>query len=147
MENEIRVKRIGNHYLNTPKQESAFSAGYDLSAVDSTLIESGGIQLIKTGFAWAIPEGYVGIIKPRSGLASKHGIDVMAGVIDSDYRGEIMVLLVNRTPIFMDKPPVTLILGERIAQMIIIPVLHLDVVENTIDETERGDGGFGSTGK
>jgi dUTP pyrophosphatase len=144
MKFEIEVKRVGDHLLATPEQQSEHAAGFDLCAnVDKGIyIPVHGHSLIKTGFAWKIPVGFVGQIWPRSGLAMKHGIDVLAGVIDSDYRGELGVILINHgvANFFIER-------GDRIAQMLIIPVAHgicVPVLE--LDSTDRGTGGFGSTG-
>ena len=98
--------------------------------------------IIETGFAWHIWPGYVGMIRPRSGLAAKHGIDVLAGVIDSDYRGEVRAMLINH-----GAATVAIKAGDRIAQMVIQEYARMVPVE--VDEltgTERGSGGFGSTG-
>lgn len=138
----MNVKRIGNHDLPLPRQESMGAAGYDLRAVDGFTLWPGQRKLVGTGFAWAIPEGFMGIVRPRSGLARKHGLHIMAGLIDSDYRGELGVLLVN-----LGDHPVTLAAGDRIAQMVVSMCYqrHLTEVED-LDATERGAGGFGSSG-
>lgn len=107
------------------------------------ILEPGERKLFKTGISVNIPDFHYGRIAPRSGLAYKHGIDVMAGVIDNDYRGEIGVILINH-----GDEPFTIEHGDRIAQMIITPFTHAapEVVED-LDDTVRGSGGFGSTGK
>jgi len=105
-------------------------------------INPGERKLIKTGIAVTIPDGYYGRIAPRSGLALKHGIDVMAGVIDNDYRGEIGVILINH-----GEDPFTVTHGDRIAQMILTPYLTLKPEKyEELPETNRSTGGFGSTG-
>lgn len=105
----------------------------------------GGRVLVPTGLAMALPEGYEAQIRPRSGLALKHGITVLnaPGTIDSDYRGEVSVLLVN-----LGDQPVLIARGERIAQMVVAPVTRIAWREQvTLDETRRGAGGYGSTGR
>jgi dUTP pyrophosphatase len=134
-------------YARLPKRGSNDAAGYDLYSLikdDAITIWPEQRKLIKTGIAMEIPTGYVGIIKPRSGLALRHGIDVLAGVIDSDYRGEIGVLLQNED----DHAPVSIENAERIAQIIFVKHESPEVVEISSfdEETDRGDGGFGSTG-
>ena len=132
--------------LKLPSYETVGSAGMDIAACidDDVTIEPGDMALIPTGFALAIPMGYEVQVRPRSGLAIKHGITLInsPGTIDSDYRGEVKVGLINH-----GKKAVTFKRGDRIAQMIVAPVIQasFNVVES-LDETERGDGGFGSTG-
>ena len=138
------IKRIGKHTLPLPKRQTLGAAAYDLQASDNLVVGGGGEQaLIPTGFAWSIPRGYVGIVKDRSGLAVKKEINTHAGVIDSDYRGEIKVLIRNNGyyPFEVKK-------GDRIAQMLIVKHESFDLIEvSELDETERSSGGFGSTGK
>jgi dUTP pyrophosphatase len=118
-------------------------AGADLKASEDTVISSKGRCLVSTGISIAIPIGCVGLIWPRSGLAVKHGIDSGAGVVDSGYRGEIRVLLFNHSDVDFK-----VMKGDRIAQILIQKVENsLFVKVETLDETERGAGGFGSTGK
>ena len=119
------------------------AAGYDLMSVAETVVPSKGKALISTGIAMAIPVGNYGRIAPRSGLAAKNFIDVGAGVIDSDYRGEVKVLLFN----FSDTD-FKISKGDRIAQLIVEKYTRTDIeeVEGDLDATERGEGGFGSTG-
>ena len=117
-------------------------AAFDLEADEDTVVYGYSRKLISTGIRMAIPEGYCGIIKSRSGLAVKNSIEIGAGVIDAGYRGEIKVLLCNYgEDSFYVKP------GDRIAQLMIVPVpaVTLEVVED-LDETTRSDKGFGSTG-
>ncbi|MBQ6818139.1 MAG: dUTP diphosphatase [Clostridia bacterium] len=129
-----------------PTFGSEQAAGADLYALldEPATIQPGETLLIKTGVAMAIPDGYVGLIFARSGLASKRGLAPAnkVGVIDSDYRGELMVALHNHSA-----QPQTVEPKERIAQLAILPYLHptFEVAES-LDETKRGDGGFGSTG-
>jgi len=139
----MRMKRLVDN-LPAPQRESDGAAGYDLRAAvgGEIWINAGERKLVETGFIWEIPKGYVGLVRPRSGHAVKKGIDVMAGVIDSDYRGEVKVLLVNHS----DKA-VALTGGDRIAQMVVVPHYDAPVIEvDALDDTERGEGGFGSTG-
>ena len=121
---------------------SAHAAGYDLHSIEDSIVPARGKALIGTGLAFGIPEGNYGRIAPRSGLAAKHSIDVGAGVIDSDYRGEVKVLLFN----FSDTD-FKVVEGDRIAQMIITKYTMTALTEvKELDTTVRGDGGFGSTG-
>ena len=125
-----------------PSLGSVNAAGYDLNALEATTVPARGKVLVSTGLAFAIPVGNYGRIAPRSGLAAKHSIDVGAGVIDADYRGEVKVLLFN----FSDKN-FSIVPGDRIAQMIIEKYSPTELVEvEDLDGTERGAGGFGSTG-
>ena len=140
------VKRLNNN-ARVPAKGSEEAAGYDLYSDEHAEVSHGKITKVGTGIAVKIPKGYVGLIKPRSGLAAKHGVDTMAGVIDSDYRGEIHVLLTCH-----DSEPgsgLNIKPGERIAQLLIAPVCN-DFEPNEVsdfdDETQRGSNGFGSTG-
>lgn len=128
-----------------PKRASEDAIGVDLHALEDAVVMWGDVTKVRTGIAVAIPQGYYGRIAPRSGLAAKHGIDVLAGVIDADYRGEVSVILTNHLKwdhCFEIKA------GDRIAQLILEradkPVM---VVTDQLSDTERGAGGFGSTGK
>jgi dUTP pyrophosphatase len=134
--------------LMLPAYQSAHAAGLDLLAAvpeDSPMLISPGQRaLVPTGISVALPDGYEAQIRPRSGLASKHGITVLnaPGTIDADYRGEINVLLINH-----GDAPFAIRRGERIAQMVIASVLRAELVAtNSLSSTERGGGGFGSTG-
>lgn len=140
----IKVQRVGDHTHPLPARSSAEAAGYDLvySASAKVSIYPGAQAMLPTGYAWAIPYGMVGLIRPRSGLALQRGIDVQAGVIDADYRGQVGVILINHGHETVIIEP-----GQRIAQMVVLPCLLTDVSEvSDLDETERGAGGFGSTG-
>jgi len=133
--------------LDSPHYASTHAAGADLrAAIDEEIVlQSGEHALIPTGFAMALPAGYEAQVRPRSGLALKHGITVLnsPGTIDADYRGEVGVILINH-----GKHPFHIQHGDRIAQMIIAPVMQADWKEvETLDATERGTGGFGSSGK
>ena len=132
--------------LPLPRYMTDHSSGMDLpAAVDETIVlQPMERKLIPTGFAVKIPEGFEGQIRPRSGLASKTGVTVLntPGTIDSDYRGEVKVLLIN-----FGGEPVPIERGERIAQLVFAPVTKADVkVVETLSKTKRGDGGFGHTG-
>lgn len=123
------------------------SAGMDICAAitDDTVLNPGQITLLATGFAIELPPGYEAQIRPRSGLAVTHGIGLInsPGTIDADYRGEVMIAVIN-----LGQKPYTFQRGERIAQMVIHKVYQLRVEEvDSLNETERGTGGFGHTGK
>lgn len=138
----VEIVRLHDHAV-MPTQAKRSDAGYDLCAIEDDAIYPGCRTTFRTGIAVAIPEGYVGYIKPRSGLAAKHGIDVLAGVIDSGYRGEIGVVLYNtdRNQTFVVTP------GDRIAQLVIQPVMGVDFrLVGTLPASERLGSGFGSTG-
>jgi len=132
-----------------PQYHSDLAAGLDLSALlpegtEAVTIEPGRVFLARTGLAIAIPPGYEAQVRPRSGLASKSAITLpnAPGTIDADYRGEVMVPLIN-----LGREPYRLIHGTRIAQMVISPVARVSIAEvQTLDDTARGSGGFGSTG-
>ena len=132
--------------LELPGHATAGDAGVDLRAsVDMTLPAGGGRALVPTGISIAIPDGYAGFIQPRSGLAYKHGVTVLnsPGLIDSGYRGELKVLLVNTDP----SADFEVTRGERIAQLVIQAYEQVNFVEvETLPDSERGLGGFGSTG-
>ena len=143
----LRFVRLSHNLdLPLPSYETSGSAGMDLpAAIEETIVlESLERTAIPTGLQIAIPDGFEGQVRPRSGLAFRHGLTVTnaPGTIDSDYRGELKVLLVN-----LGKEPVTIERGMRIGQLVIAPVVQASVSEvATLDETERGTGGFGSTG-
>ncbi len=145
----IKIRRLRpwqDSDIPIPQYMTPRSAGMDIHAAIETscILDPGEILMVSTGFAMAIPEGFEGQIRPRSGLAAKHGIGIInsPGTIDSDYRGEIMIPLIN-----LSKKPFTLHRGDRVAQMIIQKVCQVkfDLVE-TLDETDRNTGGFGHTG-
>lgn len=135
--------------LPVPRVQTALSAGADLcAAVDAdapVVLRPGARALIPCGFAMALPAGYEAQVRPRSGLAAKHGVTVLnsPGTIDADYRGEVKVILVN-----LGQEDFVVTRGERVAQMVVAPVVQpaFAVVER-LDETQRGSGGFGSTGR
>jgi len=132
--------------LPLPSYESQAAAGMDLRAAvnESVTLQPGERLLVPAGFQMAIPKGYEAQIRPRSGLAYKHGITMLntPGTIDSDYRGEVKVLAINH-----GEEEFTISHGDRIAQMVIAPVSQAKIHEvQSLDETERSEGGFGSTG-
>jgi len=145
MKMQVKVLPHGEG-LALPRYETAGSAGMDLRAAveDPVVMAPGDRVAIPTGLCISVPEGYEGQVRPRSGLAIKQGLTVLnaPGTIDSDYRGEVKVLIIN-----LDGDHVAIGRGMRIAQLVIAPVtqVEFDVVED-LSETSRGDGGFGSTG-
>jgi len=137
----LKIKKI-NQNATIPKYAHEGDAGFDLSSVEDYSLNPGDKIIVKTGLQMEIPENYFGNIRNRSGLAAKYGIHVLAGVIDSHYRGEIGVVLIN-----LGKALYNITKGDRIAQMIIQGCESCEIEEvNEISETKRGDGGFGSTG-
>ncbi len=133
--------------LPLPAYARPGDAGIDLLArEDVTLVAAGGRALVPTGIAIALPEGYAGFVQPRSGLAFKHGVTCLntPGLIDSGYRGELKVCLINTDPIV----DFVVTRGERIAQLVVQAVEHVNFVEVAdLEESSRGDKGFGSTGR
>ena len=145
MKQQVKIKKL-NAKAMLPTYGSEYSAGADLYACmeETVTIQPGETVLIKTGLAMAIPEGYAGLIYSRSGLATKKGLAPAnkVGVVDADYRGEVMVPLHNHSRVAVEVEH-----GERIAQMVITPFLTAEyMLAEELDETERGEGGFGSTG-
>ncbi len=139
---KLQVKKLDPNAI-LPKKGSKEAAGYDMYALEDCVVLSKDKLLIKTGIAMAIPLGCYGRIAPRSGLACKKFIDVGAGVVDSDYRGEVRVLLFN-----FGKEDFKVSKGDRIAQLIIEKIANTELEEvEILEETKRGEGGFGSTGK
>ena len=142
---EVTVARLAHgRDLPLPSYASGGSAGLDIYAAAGPLSLAPGTRaLVATGLALALPEGFEGQIRPRSGLALKHGVTVLngPGTIDSDYRGEIGVLLVN-----LGESTFVVERGMRIAQLVIAPVGRARLVEGAVPPSERGVGGFGSTG-
>jgi dUTP pyrophosphatase len=143
----VRIKRAPHGQdLPLPLRMTELSAGFDLpAAVDEPLVVAPGeIRLVPCGFHMALPRGYEAQVRPRSGLASRHGITLVnsPGTIDADYRGEVRVPLIN-----LGREPFTVERGMRIAQMVVLPVPPVNFVEvEELDETDRGVGGFGHTG-
>lgn len=141
---DLKIKKLSENAV-IPSYGSASAAGADLySAEAEIVIKPGETKLVHTGLAMEIPEGYVGLIYARSGIATKRGLAPAnkVGVIDSDYRGEIMVSIYNHS-----SETQTIAAGERVAQIVITPYLTVNFVESEeLDDTLRGSGGFGSTG-
>ena len=143
---EIKLIRLTHGQgLPLPRYASEDAVGLDVSAAEELVLQPGQRHAVATGFAIEIPRGYEVQVRPRSGLAIKHGITCLntPGTIDSDYRGEVKVILVN-----LGQEPFDIRRGERIAQLVPAPVLRADFVEvGELAETARGEGGFGSTGR
>jgi dUTP pyrophosphatase len=143
---EIELKRLPHgDGLPLPARATEHAAGLDVVAAENLTLAPGQRHAVATGFAIAIPEGYEVQVRPRSGLALKHGITCLntPGTIDSDYRGELKVILAN-----LGSEPFDVRRGERIAQLVPAPVLQADLREVAeLSETSRGAGGFGSTGR
>lgn len=140
---EVKIKKLCVDAV-IPVYQTAESAGADLYSVEEAVIEANETKLLKTGLAMELPSGFVGLIYARSGLATKRGLAPAnkVGVIDSDYRGEIMVALHNHS-----QNTQTVAKGERIAQFVLAPVYQAEFeVVDSISDTQRGEGGFGSTG-
>ncbi len=143
---DIKLMRLAHgEGLPLPAYASDHAAGLDIVAAETLTLAPGARHAVATGFAIAIPEGYEVQVRPRSGLALKHGLAVVnsPGTIDSDYRGEIKVILAN-----LGDAPFEVVRGERIAQLVPAPVLRAAFREvEDLDSTARGAGGFGSTGR
>ena len=140
----VKFRRI-DPSAELPTYAHPGDAGMDIRSIEELTIEPGARALVHTGLVMVLPPGYEAQVRPRSGLAAKHGISVLnaPGTIDADYRGEVKVILVN-----LSNEPFVINPGERIAQMVVARYekVEWDQVE-VLDETERGEGGFGSTGK
>jgi dUTP pyrophosphatase len=141
----VRVKRLPNgEGLDLPVYATRGAAGMDVVSAEAVTIAPGGRHAVATGLAMAIPHGFEVQVRPRSGLALKHGISVpnAPGTIDSDYRGELKVILIN-----LGEAPFEIRRGDRVAQLVLAPVTRATWLEtDALDETARGEGGFGSTG-
>lgn len=143
---KINIKVVASGGAKLPLYKTSGAAGADICALlkEPLVIESGKSAMVPTGLFFEIPQGYEVQIRPRSGLAAKNGVTVLntPGTIDSDYRGEINVILIN-----LGDKPFTVNNGDRIAQMLLAPVIQADFsIVTSLEETERGAGGFGSTG-
>ncbi len=143
----LKVRRVGERGppLELPRYETAGAAGLDLRADEPFALAPGERRLVPTGLALEIPPGHEGQVRPRSGLAARHGIGMVnaPGTVDPDYRGEVKVLLVNH-----GQAPVSFERGERIAQLVVAPVTRVEVeLCEDLSDTGRGHGGFGSTGR
>lgn len=140
--NTVKIKQL-NADSKIPTRAYEFDAGWDLYANEDALIEPQSRGVIKTGISMSIPSGYVGLIWPRSGLSVKQGADILAGVIDASYRGEVMVCLMNTDNTFSIK----IKKGDRIAQILFQEVPQFNVeAADSLDDTARGEGKFGSSG-
>ena len=141
---ELRVSRLRDDAV-LPARAHGGDAGLDLAACETVTIGAGERAAVGTGLAVEIPDGHAGLVVPRSGLALRHGISIVntPGVIDAGYRGEVRVILLNTDR----EQPFTVEPGMRIAQLLVVPALAVDVVEVAeLTETVRGEGGFGSSG-
>jgi dUTP diphosphatase len=142
----VRIRRVAHRGppLDLPRYETPGASGLDLRADEPFTLAPGERRLVPTGLALELPRGHEGQVRPRSGLAVRHGVGVVngPGTIDSDYRGEVGVVLVNH-----GQAPVSFARGDRIAQLVVAPVVRaeLELVEE-LSESDRGAGGFGSTG-
>lgn len=141
----VRIKRLPHgHGLDLPAYATSGAAGMDVLSAESVTLKPGQRHAVATGLAMAIPQGFEIQVRPRSGLALKHGISVpnTPGTIDSDYRGELKIILINH-----GSDEFNIARGDRVAQLVLAPVVQAswDEVEE-LDETARGEGGFGSTG-
>lgn len=141
----VRIRRLPHgHGLELPRYATQGAAGMDVVAAENVTLQPGGRYAVATGFALAIPDGYEIQVRPRSGLALKHAITVpnTPGTIDSDYRGELKIILMN-----LGEDSFVIERGDRIAQLVLAPVVlaRWEEVE-MLDDTARGSGGFGSTG-
>jgi dUTP pyrophosphatase len=143
---DIIIRRLHNaEGLPLPAYETAGAAGMDLRAAEDMTLKPGARGLVPTGLAIALPQGFEGQVRPRSGLAVKHGVTVLnsPGTVDSDYRGEIKVPLINH-----GEQDFVIIRGDRIAQLVVAPVTRIVWQETEeLDDTARGAGGFGSSGR
>lgn len=142
---KVELKRLPHGQdLPLPAYETAGAAGMDLRAAEDMMLSPGARALVPTGLSIALPEGYEAQVRPRSGLAVKHGVTVLnaPGTIDCDYRGEVKVPLINH-----GQQEFVIVRGDRIAQMVIAPVTRIAWSEvDVLDQTVRGAGGFGSSG-
>jgi dUTP pyrophosphatase len=143
----LRLRRVGERGppLELPRYETDGAAGMDLRADEPFTLAPGERRLVPTGLAVEIPPGHEGQVRARSGLAVRHGIALVnaPGTIDSDYRGEVKVILVN-----LGQAPASFARGERIAQLVIAPVTRVEIaLADNLGGTDRGAGGFGSTGQ
>ncbi len=139
---ELKIQRTDKE-VELPKYAHEGDAAFDLRSIEDTTIPPSEKHIIQTGIKMAIPQGYFGNIRDRSGLAAKQAAHVLAGVVDSGYRGDVGVVMIN-----LGKEPIEIKKGDRVAQMLIQKIETPTIVEaENLDDTTRGDGGFGSTGK
>lgn len=140
---KIKMKKIYRDSI-IPKYQSSGASGFDLHSIENITIKAGEFMPIKSGLAFEIPQGYELQVRPRSGLAYKNGISVLntPGTVDSDYRGEVIVILFN-----FSKNDFEIKIGDRIAQAVICPIVQVDFeLSENLSDTHRGQKGFGSTG-
>lgn len=145
---KVRFKKISTN-AQGPTRSNLSDAGWDLYASETSIVPAGGRALVKTGISLQIPDEWVGLIWPRSGLSVKSGIDVLAGVIDSGYRGEIMVCLFNTNPHneYGMGQDIRIEIGDRIAQILFQQVPDIEMVQvDSLTSSDRGENGIGSTG-
>lgn len=145
MQVKVRIRRMGSVSVDLPRAMTSGAVGMDLPAAieEALLLGPGERVLVPCGFAIAIPQGFEGQVRPRSGLALRHGLSIpnAPGTIDPDYRGEVAVLLIN-----LSAEPVRIEPGQRIAQLVVCPVAVCELEEvDELDDTARGSGGFGHT--
>lgn len=139
---DVRIKKL-HPDAQVPRYGRPGDAGLDLHALQDMIVPAGERVLVPTGIAIAIPPGTVGLVWDRSGMAAKHGMKTMAGVIDHTYRGELKIVLFNTTHETFEIKN-----GDRVAQLLIQPIITANVIEtDELDETHRGKGGFGSSGR
>jgi dUTP pyrophosphatase len=143
----VKVRRVGERGppLDLPRYMTPGAAGLDLCADEAVELAPGERRLVPTGLALEIPPGHEGQVRPRSGLAARHGVGMVnaPGTVDADYRGEVGVLLVN-----WGSSPVSIARGDRVAQLVIAPVVQAELqLVAQLGKSDRGGGGFGSTGK
>ena len=137
---KIKIQKMNG--MQIPRYAHKGDAGFDLYAAEDCVLEPMESRLVPTGIKIEIPDGYVGLVWDRSGLAAKHSLHNLAGVIDSHYRGEVKIVVIN-----LGKESFKIDKGMRIAQMLIQPVVNSEIVEaDSLSETKRGEKGFGSTG-
>ena len=146
MRPRVRIKKLRADAI-LPRYMTAHAAGLDLSAAlnEPVVLAPGERVALPTGLAFELPPGYEGQLRPRSGLAREHGVTLVnsPGTLDADYRGPLLVLVINHGTV-----PVTIVHGQRIAQLVIAPIVQAELIEvDELSTTERGDGGFGSTGR
>lgn len=145
MKVSVKIVRTGRAVdFPLPEYGTPFSSGVDLRAAEDGVLLPGERTTVSTGLKIELPSGYEGQVRPRSGLALKHGVTVLnaPGTIDSDYRGELKVILVN-----LGRESFAIVAGDRIAQLVVAPVSRICWKEGPLEGSERGEGGFGSTGR
>lgn len=139
----VKISQLHEHAI-CPAYQTKGAAGMDIHSISDLTIAPGKTALVQTGIALGIPEGYEAQVRPRSGLAFKYGVTVLnsPGTIDSDYRGEVKVILINH-----GDQEFIIHRGDRIAQLVFCPVNRATFIDSKLEDTDRGTGGFGSTGR